>query len=522
MGLISRVSSRTYRFQKMAKPPSNPFKLDDHYDESFLLEDDEDDLSGSTDSLNDEQLPNEISKHKRPPSARHGLRSAHHQKNGYSGKNDINDGLEASLNIHSESDSAESLIEEQFIDMRNRPKSGRFKNPNPPTGPKREKSGTINKQNIKFNDNNSNGINTTTNSEGESENEESTEDEDFRLPKQQINNVLTKTIPSPHTTLSESRDSLESSDGEWKRKKKERPVSGKVGKNKNEDSTDSESEGDYSSEKFANLQVNKDIKELFKHITRYKPRKIPIPTQLKPFISDYIPAVGDIDAFLKIPRPDNKDQEFGLGWLRLDEPTLKQTDPAILDQYIKQHGAGKFDKAAGEGNFVHSIPNAEKNPKRIDNWISQISNLNRSKPSQTVHFSKPMPDVDSIMAAWPSQVEQSINLSTTKTTNQSTNSTSRLPSAKDLDCSLEEYSKIVCSLFDVPVYNQEDVTSGKKKKGGGSEDEGNNLIQSLHVLFSTFSQFKQLDFHNSGSKMSNLDKNDPFSGNLDSNVMTFD
>lgn len=27
-------------------------------------------------------------------------------------------------------------------------------------------------------------------------------------------------------------------------------------------------------------------------------------TKLKPFIPEYIPAVGEVDAFMKIPRPD--------------------------------------------------------------------------------------------------------------------------------------------------------------------------------------------------------------------------
>jgi intraflagellar transport protein 46 len=34
--------------------------------------------------------------------------------------------------------------------------------------------------------------------------------------------------------------------------------------------------------------------------------------KLKPFIPEYIPAVGEVDAFLKMPRPDGQKEELGL------------------------------------------------------------------------------------------------------------------------------------------------------------------------------------------------------------------
>ena len=36
----------------------------------------------------------------------------------------------------------------------------------------------------------------------------------------------------------------------------------------------------------------------------FVPQDIEIETKLKPFIPEFIPAVGEVDAFLKIPRPD--------------------------------------------------------------------------------------------------------------------------------------------------------------------------------------------------------------------------
>jgi len=43
-----------------------------------------------------------------------------------------------------------------------------------------------------------------------------------------------------------------------------------------------------------------ELKELFSYIDQYKPLDTKLDTELKPFIPDYIPAVGDIDAFIKV------------------------------------------------------------------------------------------------------------------------------------------------------------------------------------------------------------------------------
>lgn len=57
--------------------------------------------------------------------------------------------------------------------------------------------------------------------------------------------------------------------------------------------------GMYDPSEYDNLNVAPDIKELFQHIMRYTPQTIDLETRFKPFIPEYIPAVGDIDAFIK-------------------------------------------------------------------------------------------------------------------------------------------------------------------------------------------------------------------------------
>jgi len=54
------------------------------------------------------------------------------------------------------------------------------------------------------------------------------------------------------------------------------------------------------------------VGELFQYIARYKPHAIELETKMRPFVAEYIPAVGEIDPFVKVPRPDGKPDNLGL------------------------------------------------------------------------------------------------------------------------------------------------------------------------------------------------------------------
>ena len=68
----------------------------------------------------------------------------------------------------------------------------------------------------------------------------------------------------------------------------------------------------YNALEYKHLNVSTEIRDLFKYIGRYKPQTLELETKLRPFIPDYIPAVGDIDEFIKVPRPDGKPDDLGL------------------------------------------------------------------------------------------------------------------------------------------------------------------------------------------------------------------
>ncbi|KAI6052198.1 intraflagellar transport protein 46 homolog isoform X1 [Marmota monax] len=210
-------------------------------------------------------------------------------------------------------------------------------------------------------------------------------------------------------------------------------------------------EGAYDPADYEHLPVSAEIKELFQYINRYTPQLIDLDHKLKPFIPDFIPAVGDIDAFLKVPRPDGKPDNLGLSVL--DEPSTKQSDPTVLSLWLtensKQHNITQHMK-------VKSLEDAEKNPKAIDTWIESISELHRSKPPATVHYTRPMPDIDTLMQEWSPEFEELLGKVS-------------LPTA-EIDCSLAEYIDMICAILDIPVYK--------------------SRIQSLHLLFSLYSEFK--------------------------------
>lgn len=228
----------------------------------------------------------------------------------------------------------------------------------------------------------------------------------------------------------------------------------------------------YNPADYINLQVSPEVKELFQYIQRYKPHQVDLETKVRPFIPDYIASVGEVDAFLKVQRPDGSEEVLGI--LALDEPKLNQSDPALLEIRLKP----KFKRPGTGQATVRSIENADKNPKVITRWISTISESHRSKPPSTVTYSKQMPDSETLMDVWHPEIEEVLK-------------GIELP-GPDLDVNLDGYIKIVCAILGIPVH---------------SLPNNKSVIESLHVLFSLYSDFKS----NQHFKQDFVDFNQPIS-----------
>lgn len=227
-------------------------------------------------------------------------------------------------------------------------------------------------------------------------------------------------------------------------------------------------EGIYDPGEFEDLNVGAEIKELFSDILRYTPQAIDLETRFKPFIPEFIPAVGDIDAFIKVPRPDAASEKVGLSVL--DEPAARQSDPSVLDLQLRAISK----RSSGKQAVVKKVDsNTEKSAKSIDKWIKDISDLHRSKPPPSVHYSKPMPDIDSLMQEWPGPIEEILH-------------ETGMPTA-DYDCDTASYVDIICALLDIPVHK--------------------SRIQSLHVFFSLYSAFKHSAHFNQFNQERNNNNN---------------
>jgi intraflagellar transport protein 46 len=147
-------------------------------------------------------------------------------------------------------------------------------------------------------------------------------------------------------------------------------------------------DGQYNAQDYAHLNVSSEIKELFQYITRFKAQEVELDSNLKCFIPDYIPAIGDMDSFLKVSRPDGKPDTLGLK--TLDEPSSTQSDPTVLELQLRA-----VSKKQQYGDVVvRSIENASKFPSAIDKWIANISDLHRTKPPPQVHYKRNMPDTE--------------------------------------------------------------------------------------------------------------------------------
>lgn len=56
----------------------------------------------------------------------------------------------------------------------------------------------------------------------------------------------------------------------------------------------------YDPKEFENLDVDDEMRRVFSFIGLYTPPVLELEFELKPFIPDYMPAVGDVDPFIKV------------------------------------------------------------------------------------------------------------------------------------------------------------------------------------------------------------------------------
>ncbi|TPX30477.1 hypothetical protein SmJEL517_g05962 [Synchytrium microbalum] len=212
--------------------------------------------------------------------------------------------------------------------------------------------------------------------------------------------------------------------------------------------------------------LSAELRILLGYISEYKIEDIELDVKLKPFIPEYLPAIGDIDPFIKIPCPDPQMQR-NLGLTVLDEPSIKQTDPKVLDLQLRAYSKGTSTTTP---QIINSIDGQtlRSNPKILEQYVSGIRALHENKPAQAVTYSKRMPDEEDLMQVWPRSVEKEL----LQTAIQAL-------ITPDLDLDLADYCKTVLALMDIPVYTSQ------------SKNRSKHTIESLHVLFSLYLAFDE-------------------------------
>jgi len=194
-----------------------------------------------------------------------------------------------------------------------------------------------------------------------------------------------------------------------------------------EEEEDEEIVQKYDPKDFEHLEVNDDIKHMFELISQYHPQKVDIETKLIPFIPEFIPAVGDIDAFIKIPRPDGIDD--GVGLLVLDEPASVQTDPGALELKLQSHHRGIAPQAS-----VRRVPKGDS--AAVLKWIQSVREIHAAAPAPSVQYAGPVPDIEQLMEEWPDALQDNLRGFS-------------LP-----DGPLDLIIDCACGLLDIPITNR--------------------------------------------------------------------
>jgi intraflagellar transport protein 46 len=194
-----------------------------------------------------------------------------------------------------------------------------------------------------------------------------------------------------------------------------------------------------------------ELAQLFSLIWKFQPAPLELQPHYKPFLPALVLLIGAIDAFIKVPHPNGEQDALGLSVL--DEPTIGCSNLQILRTQLRE----KFGVVGcNEGDGYIDIPS--QNQKVLTSFLESFDEISRNRAAPTMADSYKMPNLEDLIQIWPEDMEGVL-------------SSLPLPAA-DMDMSLEEYTKVICAMFDIPV------------KG--------NIVKSVHVLFSLFQMFKDI------------------------------
>ncbi|KAH8323467.1 hypothetical protein KR067_011315 [Drosophila pandora] len=207
-------------------------------------------------------------------------------------------------------------------------------------------------------------------------------------------------------------------------------------------------------DKWEDLSLPGELKELFPYILKYTPQTIDTPFHLQPFIPEFVPAVGDVDALLKVQAPpllqpqrqrelDDHLEKLGL-WL-LDEPSGAQSEPSLLNMKLRSVLSGSRGRNPRHASSASQIPTA-RSGKDIDKWIAEVEQVHMT---QSMYDAQPRKDIDALLEDWPRAFGEA---ETKSALDQA------YKSCLQQDISLADYVRVLCERFGVegPLESQAD------------------------------------------------------------------
>ncbi|XP_055921613.1 intraflagellar transport protein 46 homolog [Eupeodes corollae] len=210
-----------------------------------------------------------------------------------------------------------------------------------------------------------------------------------------------------------------------------------------------------------NLSLPQEIKELFPFISKYTPQLIETEYHLQPFIPEYVPAVGDVDAFLRVSFPpvmerrreqDIQEHLQKMGLHFLDEPSGQQSEPSLLSIKL-----GSVLTGSARSHSASQVPVA-KSIKDVDKWITEVEHIHLG---QSNHNVQPEKDIETMMIDWP-QSYATLENDLKKAYN-------------DDNLSLVEYIRVLCEKLDIDC--------GPASSGELTQAQ---CIQKVYTLFSMY------------------------------------
>lgn len=196
-----------------------------------------------------------------------------------------------------------------------------------------------------------------------------------------------------------------------------------------------------------------ELASIFALVSSFQPNIVEAEVHWKPFLPELAPAIGSIDAFIKIPRPDGEIDEAGL--VVLDEPSITQSNRQILKMELREQYGVSGPTGQGDA-YIGSIEESANSTKELAAWLESIEEIHRQRPPPAVIYSSKMPEFESLMEPWPDRFEEVLK--------------ALVPPPSELDVSFDDYVRIICAVLEIPVRG--------------------NIVESLHHLFALYSEFE--------------------------------